>query len=129
MYLFLTILIMIICVFLALIVLIQNPKGGGIASNFASSNQIMGVKRTSETVEKATWVLAISLIVLTLATNFFRPSAGSTSASPEKSSVIEGELNQATPAGPGGAQPQAAPPADGQAQPPQGGDGAQPQTP
>ena len=90
MYLLLTILIIIVCVLLALVVLIQNPKGGGIASNFASSNQIMGVKRTSETVEKATWILAISLIVLTLLTNFARPTEGGTAT--ESKSMIEDEV-------------------------------------
>ncbi len=93
MYLLLTILIIIVCVLLALVVLIQNPKGGGIASNFASSNQIMGVKRTSETVEKATWILAISLIVLTLLTNFARPTEGGTTT--ESKSMIEDEVSTA----------------------------------
>ncbi|MCX6186392.1 MAG: preprotein translocase subunit SecG [Bacteroidetes bacterium] len=68
------ILIIIACVLLTLVVLIQNPKGGGIAANFVAPTQIMGAKRTSDVVEKATWVLALALIVLTLGSNFFRPS-------------------------------------------------------
>lgn len=48
------------------IVLIQNPKGGGLASNFSSSNQIFGVKRTSEGVEKLTWIFAIAILVVSL---------------------------------------------------------------
>ena len=121
MYLFLTILIIVVCVLLALVVLIQNPKGGGIASNFASSNQIMGVKRTSETVEKATWILAVSLIVLTLLTNFVRPTGGETGS--EAKSLIEDEVSTAAPAqnAPQQAQPnQATPPPAGEQAPPAG---------
>lgn len=51
---------------LALIVLIQNPKGGGLDSSFQSANQIGGVKRTADFLEKSTWSLAIGLFVLCL---------------------------------------------------------------
>ena len=44
------------------IVLVQKSKGGGLASNFASSNQIMGVRKTTDFVEKATWTLAIVIV-------------------------------------------------------------------
>ena len=44
------------------IVLIQKSKGGGLASNYASSNQILGVRKTNSFVEKATWTLAIFFI-------------------------------------------------------------------
>jgi preprotein translocase subunit SecG len=66
---FLMILILITAVLLVLVVLIQNPKGGGLSSQFAASNQIMGVKRTAETVEKLTWSLAIVLMVLVMSTS------------------------------------------------------------
>jgi preprotein translocase subunit SecG len=69
------ILIIIACVLLTLVVLIQNPKGGGIAANFVAPTQIMGAKLSTDVVEKATWVLALALIVLTLGSNFFRPSS------------------------------------------------------
>lgn len=69
------ILIIVACVLLTLVVLIQNPKGGGIAANFVAPTQIMGAKRSTDVVEKATWVLALALIVLTLGSNFFRPSS------------------------------------------------------
>lgn len=51
--------------------MIQNSKGGGLASDFSSSNQIIGVKRTGDFLEKATWYLTIALIVLTMGSNFF----------------------------------------------------------
>ncbi len=66
---FLVIIIIIICVLLGLIILIQNPKGGGLSSNFSSSSQLLGVQKTGDILEKATWVLAIALIVLSLAVN------------------------------------------------------------
>ena len=55
MYTAISVLIFIICVLLILIVLVQNSKGGGLASSFASSNQIMGVRKTTDFLEKATW--------------------------------------------------------------------------
>ncbi len=66
MQVFLFVLIILVCVFLALIVLIQNPKGGGLDSSFQSVNQIGGVKRTGDFLEKSTWSLAIGLFVLCL---------------------------------------------------------------
>lgn len=53
-------------VLLILIVLIQNPKGGGLASEFGSASQLGGVKRTTDFLEKATWTLAIAIAVLSL---------------------------------------------------------------
>ncbi len=69
---FILVIIIVVCLFLTLLVLIQNPKGG-IAANFIAPSQIMGVKRSTDVVEKATWVLAIALISLSLLSNFFRP--------------------------------------------------------
>ncbi len=58
------VLVVIACIILAFIVLIQNSKGGGLASNFAGSNQIMGVRKTTDFLEKATWGLAAFVMVL-----------------------------------------------------------------
>jgi preprotein translocase subunit SecG len=58
--------IVIVCILLILIVLVQNSKGGGLASSFSSSNQVMGVRKTADFLEKATWTLAIALLVLSL---------------------------------------------------------------
>ncbi len=66
MYAFITVLIFIVCIFLVLIVLVQNSKGGGLASNFQSSGQVMGVRKTTDFLEKATWGLAIALLVLSV---------------------------------------------------------------
>lgn len=74
MYTAITVLIILACVLLVLVVLVQNPKGGGIASGIIGSNQLMGVKKTSDFVEKLTWGLAIGLVVLCLAASFSLPN-------------------------------------------------------
>lgn len=68
----LTALIVIICIFtvlLILIVLIQNSKGGGLTGEFGGlgSNQLMGVKKTTDLLEQITWGLGIGIMVLSLA--------------------------------------------------------------
>jgi len=69
MYLVIMIITIIACVLLGLIVLIQNPKGGGLSSNFSGSSQLMGVQKTGDFLEKGTWVLAITIMVLALVMN------------------------------------------------------------
>jgi preprotein translocase subunit SecG len=72
-----SILIIIVCVLLILVVLVQNSKGGGLASSFASSNQVMGVRKTADFLEKATWTLAAALLVLSIiSTSFTKPAEG-----------------------------------------------------
>ena len=70
-----TILIVLVCVLLVLVVLVQNPKGGGVASGIIGANQLMGVKKTSDFIEKLTWGLAITLVVLCLAASFSLPKS------------------------------------------------------
>jgi preprotein translocase subunit SecG len=55
MYVVVAVLIILTCVLLTLIVLVQSSKGGGLASNFSSSNQFMGVRKTADFLEKSTW--------------------------------------------------------------------------
>ena len=74
MYTIFAILIIICCVLLVLVVLVQNPKGGGLSSTFGGGGtQMMGVKKTTDFLEKATWTLAIVLISLSLLSNFAIP--------------------------------------------------------
>jgi preprotein translocase subunit SecG len=61
-----SIIILVICGLLALIVLAQNPKGGGLAAGFTGAQQIGGVQRTADFLEKGTWTLAGALMVLCL---------------------------------------------------------------
>ncbi|MCL2597168.1 MAG: preprotein translocase subunit SecG [Paludibacter sp.] len=66
MYITLTILIVILAIILVLAVLVQNSKGGGLASGFQSSNQILGVRKTTDFIEKATWSLVGAIVVLSI---------------------------------------------------------------
>lgn len=72
-YILVSVLILITCILLVLVVLVQNSKGGGLSSTFAGSNQIMGVRKTADFLEKATWSLAIALLVLSLFSIFVIP--------------------------------------------------------
>lgn len=66
------ILIIIACVALGFIVLIQNPKGGGLADNVSGvSNQLMGVKKTTDVLERGTWIFASAVAVLALTSMIF----------------------------------------------------------
>lgn len=69
-------LIVIVCVLLVLIILAQNPKGGGLSSQFGGSgaSNLIGVKKTGDLLERLTWGFAITLFVLSMATNFIIPS-------------------------------------------------------
>ena len=67
-------LIIVICIFLSLIVLVQNSKGGGLSSTFGGGNQIMGVKKTADVLEKTTWILAAILVALSLIYNILPPT-------------------------------------------------------
>jgi len=63
--------IMLVAILLILIVLIQNAKGGGIASNVGVSNQMFGARKETEIVEKRTWQLMGLLAVLCIVSGFF----------------------------------------------------------
>lgn len=65
MFIFISVMIFIVAILLALVILVQNPKGG-LASNFSSSNQVMGVRKTTDFLEKATWTLGIALLILSV---------------------------------------------------------------
>lgn len=80
MYLFCVILIVLVSVLMCMIVLIQNSKGGGLAAGFSSSNQIMGVRKTTDFLEKATWTLAALMVAISIVAAYSLPqkSAGTT---------------------------------------------------
>ena len=66
MFKFFILLIVLAAILMCLIVLIQNSKGGGLASGFSSSNQIMGVRKTADFLEKATWTIAALMVVFSI---------------------------------------------------------------
>jgi preprotein translocase subunit SecG len=75
-YILVSVFILMVSALIILVVLVQNSKGGGLASNFSSSNQYMGVRKTADFLEKATWTLAVVLLVLSLASIFVIPKGG-----------------------------------------------------
>ncbi|MBC7486011.1 MAG: preprotein translocase subunit SecG [Cytophagaceae bacterium] len=72
-----SILIIISAVLVVLTVLAQNSKGNGLSNSLGGASQLMGVKRTTDIIEKLTWVFAISLLTFCLCINLFvdRPEA------------------------------------------------------
>lgn len=113
---FISILILIVSILLILVVLIQNSKGGGLSSTFASSNQVMGVRKTADFLEKATWTLAIALLALCLvATPYGKVGTddkGSSESVTRKKAESTVNTAPTTPNAPVGA-PVGAPPAGG----------------
>ncbi|CAN5585044.1 hypothetical protein BH11BAC2_BH11BAC2_23990 [soil metagenome] len=110
MYTLIIVLLIIVSILLGLIVLVQNSKGGGLASGLSASNQVMGVRKTNDVLEKLTWGFAITLIVLSLAANLVLPKSNGTKGGQSK---IQNQIeNTAAPAA-----PQAPAPGAGQAQP------------
>jgi preprotein translocase subunit SecG len=76
MYVAISVFILIVSFLMMLVVLVQNSKGGGLVSNLSSSNQILGVRKTTDFLEKATWTLAIVLVLLCLVSSFSIPKNG-----------------------------------------------------
>jgi preprotein translocase subunit SecG len=63
-YIFVSVLILIACILQVMIVLVQNSKGGGLAANFTSAGQSMGIRKTADFLEKSTWTLAAAILIL-----------------------------------------------------------------
>jgi len=63
------VLLIIVCLLLAITVMVQNPKGGGLSSTFGGGNQVLGVQKTTNFLEKTTWAMAIALLVLVMGTH------------------------------------------------------------
>lgn len=99
MYLFITILIVIAALLLAFVVIIQNSKGGGLAAGFSSSNQVMGVRKTTDFLEKATWSLAAAIVILCLAASKFTPrhAAGGVPSSEIEQNIMNAKDPNAMP--------------------------------
>ena len=93
------VLIVAACVALGFVVLIQNPKGGGLSSNVGGiSNQFMGVKQTTDVLEKGTWLFAAIIAVLALLSTLFLK--GGTGAATENSLLQKVNTNSSAPAAP-----------------------------
>ena len=82
MYEIITVVIILVCLMLGFIVLIQNPKGGGLSATFGQAgNQLLGAQRSTNMVERWTWGLAIALLVFSLSTSAF---IGTGTAAPDQ---------------------------------------------
>ena len=92
MYLLLIGLIVLAALLMCFVVLIQNSKGGGLASSFASSNQIMGVRKTTDFIEKLTWGLAAFMVACSVLTAYFVPTTHA-----ESSVIMEQATNPLNP--------------------------------
>ena len=92
MYLLSVVLIVIASILMCFIVLIQNSKGGGLASGFASSNQIMGVRKTTDFLEKATWSLAAFMVVISIVATYSIPHATVSEESLLQQNAIENNV-------------------------------------
>ena len=88
MFTLITIVVIIVCVLLLLIVLIQNPKGG-LDSAFSTNNQVMGVRKTADFLEKATWTLGLALVVLSIASAAVNPSKNASEETSTQSKIQE----------------------------------------
>ncbi len=72
------VLTLLVAILLIGVVLIQKSKGGGLSSAFAGSNQIMGVRRTNNFIEKVTWTLAAAIAIMSVLCTYTAPDAIST---------------------------------------------------
>jgi len=96
------VLIIVASAILGLIVLIQNPKGGGLSGTFGGfSNQLMGVKQTTDVLEKGTWVFAALVGLLCLMSPAFIPKEGSSSGDDLIKGINANPTQQAKPANTG----------------------------
>lgn len=93
MYTLFVILIVLAALLMIGIVLIQESKGGGLASNFSSSNQIMGVRKTTDFVEKTTWGLAISMVLFSIVCAYVAPKATDSESVIERNATEQQQTN------------------------------------
>ena len=117
MYTVLVVLIVILAVLMCLIVLIQESKGGGLASSFSASNQIMGVRKTTDVIEKMTWGLAAAMVALSVVSVFFIPKMTAEESTMMKAATEQRAVNSNNLPGFGASQPQQAAPAQGASAP------------
>ena len=96
MYTLFVILIVLAAVLMIGIVLIQESKGGGLVSNFSSSNQIMGVRKTTDFIEKTTWGLAIAMVILSVVCAYVAPTAVSQGSVIEQTATEQQQTNPNT---------------------------------
>ena len=93
----LTILIIIASILLTIVVLLQNGNGEGMASNFTSANQTLGVRQTANILEKVSWGLVAFILVVSIITSFTTGTNGSAIDVPDEIEKTQPEFPNATP--------------------------------
>lgn len=93
MYTLFVILIVVAAILMICIVLIQESKGGGLSTGFASGNAVLGVRKTTDFIEKATWGLAIAMVVLSVVCAYVAPSASTAESVIEKAATEQSTTN------------------------------------
>ena len=87
-------LIVLAAVLMCFVVLVQNSKGGGLSSSFAASNQIMGVRKTTDFIEKLTWGLAAFMVVISVAASYVLPGTTQSSSVIMEQAIKEQATNR-----------------------------------
>ncbi len=91
--------IVLVSLLMIVIVLIQESKGGGLSSQFSSANSVLGVRKTTNSIEKLTWGLAAAMVVLNVICAYVAPTAQA------DTSVLEKAATQTQTTNPTNAQP------------------------
>ena len=86
-YIFVSVIIIIACFIQVMIVLVQNSKGGGLAANFTSAGQSMGIRKTADFLEKSTWTLAAAILILCVVATATIPRGATTERSRIENSI------------------------------------------
>ncbi len=90
-------LVLVASVLMILAVLVQSPKSG-MAANFGASNQVIGVRQTTDFLEKFTWAMSIAILVISLLATIAMGnsmSVGGAQATKDAEAVIERQMEQA----------------------------------
>jgi preprotein translocase subunit SecG len=116
-YILVSVLVIISCFLQILIVLVQNSKGGGLAANFTSAGQSMGIRKTADFLEKSTWTLAAAILILSVVATATIPRGGETQRSRIQTQIDNAVDPNAIPTLPTATPTTAEPPVTGTEQP------------
>ncbi len=75
------------------IVLIQESKGGGLSAGFSTGNQLLGVRKTTDFIEKATWALAGAMVVISVICAYVAPTANANQSIIERTATENSQAN------------------------------------
>jgi preprotein translocase subunit SecG len=118
-YIFISIIIIIACFLQVMIVLVQNSKGGGLAANFTSAGQSMGIRKTADFLEKSTWTLAGAILIMCVVATATIPRGSTTGRSRIENSIQNAVDPNAIPTLPTAVPTEPAPAPSGNEQQPQ----------